>query len=178
MLNEASMPLDAETLALVHQLLDATEDFAGARAGWLLLHFSPSRWYGSRPEISKACFGRRGHVVAESQSQDQISEELDRLTQNIALMEKPGNRTPRAFESLRRSARAIRRQHHHSRWRLRQLGAQLHQDVSRARMVPAESLLEGYRKMMRDLARDEGREIEFRATSAMRECGTGGCLKR
>jgi two-component system chemotaxis sensor kinase CheA len=33
-------------------------------------------------------------------------------------------------------------------------------------MVPAESLLEGYRRMMRDLSRDEGKEIEFRATSA------------
>ena len=32
-------------------------------------------------------------------------------------------------------------------------------------MVPAESLLEGYRKMVRDLARDESKEVEFRATS-------------
>jgi two-component system chemotaxis sensor kinase CheA len=48
---------------------------------------------------------------------------------------------------------------------MRQLGKQLQQDVWQARMVPAESLIEGYRKMVRDLARDESKEIEFRATS-------------
>src|SRR5262249_19841520 len=37
--------------------------------------------------------------------------------------------------------------------------------VWRARMVPAESLLEGHRKMIRDLARDDGKRVEFQATS-------------
>ena len=45
------------------------------------------------------------------------------------------------------------------------LGKQLQRDVWQARLVPAESLIEGYRKMMRDLARDEGKQLEFRATS-------------
>ena len=47
---------------------------------------------------------------------------------------------------------------------MRNLGKQLQQDVWQARMVPAESLLEGYRKMVRDLARDQSKEIELRAS--------------
>ncbi len=45
------------------------------------------------------------------------------------------------------------------------LSRQLQRDVWQARMVPVESLIEGYRKMMRDLARDESKQIEFLATS-------------
>jgi two-component system chemotaxis sensor kinase CheA len=72
----------------------------------------------------------------------------------------------RQAHSVARQARTTRGLHHRSSWNMRQLGKQLQSDVWQARMVPAESLLEGYRKMMRDLARDEGKEIEFRATSA------------
>ncbi len=46
------------------------------------------------------------------------------------------------------------------------LGKQLQQDVWQARLAPAESLFEGLHKMMRDLARDASKEIEFRATSS------------
>ena len=59
----------------------------------------------------------------------------------------------------------MRRVHQRSSWTMHQLAKQLQRDVWQARMVPAESLLEGYRKMMRDLAREESKEIEFRATS-------------
>lgn len=69
----------------------------------------------------------------------------------------------RHVRSVSRQARTTRRLHHRSSWNMRQLGKQLQSDVWQARMVPAESLLEGYRRMMRDLARDEGKEIEFRA---------------
>ena len=31
-------------------------------------------------------------------------------------------------------------------------------------MVPAESVFQGFRKMIRDLARDEGKEIDFRVS--------------
>ena len=44
---------------------------------------------------------------------------------------------------------------------LRLLGQQVHDDVRRARMVPAESVFQGFRKMMRDLARDEAKEVDF-----------------
>jgi two-component system, chemotaxis family, sensor kinase CheA len=138
-------------------------------------------------------FRTAGGLVTESQHQSQVEEELGKLVQDIALVEKDSERARRSgavalspvsrsrevvrltslldsmerrLRSVSRQARRTRRLHHRSSWSMRQLGKQLQSDVWQARMVPAESLLEGYRKMMRDLARDEGKEIEFRATSA------------
>ena len=71
----------------------------------------------------------------------------------------------REAQSLARQTGAVRRLHQHSTWTVRRLGNQLQQDVWQALMLPAESLLEGYRKMIRDLARDEAKEIEFRVIS-------------
>jgi two-component system, chemotaxis family, sensor kinase CheA len=137
-------------------------------------------------------FRTAGGLITESQRQDRVTEELDALVRSLALIEKEGERARRSAtvalahsggrESARltslldslerqvrfvsRQARGTRRLHQRSSWSMRQLGNQLQRDVWQARMVPAESLLEGYRKMMRDLARDEGKEIEFRANSA------------
>ena len=87
------------------------------------------------------------------------SRELSRLAPLLDSMEL-------RIRSVSRRARATHRIHCRNSWNMRRLGKQLQSDVWQARMVPAESLLEGYRKMMRDLARDEGKEIEFRANSA------------
>jgi two-component system, chemotaxis family, sensor kinase CheA len=67
--------------------------------------------------------------------------------------------------SLARQTSAVRRLQQRSNWTVRRLGSQLQQDVWQALMLPAEGLLEGYRKMIRDLARDESKEIEFRVIS-------------
>lgn len=67
--------------------------------------------------------------------------------------------------SLSRQAGAVRRLQQHSTRTVRRLGGQLQQDVWQALMLPAEGLLEGYRKMIRDLARDESKEIEFHVVS-------------
>lgn len=48
--------------------------------------------------------------------------------------------------------------------RMRSLGRRLHLDARRVLMVPARSVFEGFTRMMRDLARDEGRPLEFRMT--------------
>jgi two-component system chemotaxis sensor kinase CheA len=58
-------------------------------------------------------------------------------------------------------ARAAHLLQQRASWSLRRLGEQLQEDVRRARMVPAEGVFEGFRKMVRDLARDEGKEVEF-----------------
>ena len=42
------------------------------------------------------------------------------------------------------------------------LSEQLQADVRHARMVPAESEFQGFRKMIRDLVRDQQKQIEFR----------------
>jgi two-component system chemotaxis sensor kinase CheA len=66
--------------------------------------------------------------------------------------------------ALASQSREVSRLQQQGAWALRKLGEQLQQDVRRARMVPAESVFEGFRKMIRDLARDEKKEIEFHVT--------------
>ena len=66
--------------------------------------------------------------------------------------------------ALARQARQTHRQHRQSSWTLRVLGRQLQHDVRQARTVPAESVFHPFRKMMRDLAQSEGKEIDFRLT--------------
>jgi two-component system chemotaxis sensor kinase CheA len=46
-------------------------------------------------------------------------------------------------------------------WRLRSRVAQLQQDVQKARLVPAHTVFQGFRKMMRDLSSAQGKQIEF-----------------
>jgi two-component system chemotaxis sensor kinase CheA len=133
-----------------------------------------------------------GGLLAESQRQNQVTEQLNGIANQLACMEKEAECARRAaaqplrsqdagsefsrlrvfldsmaqqVRSLSKQARAARRLQQRSSWTMRHLGKQLQQDVWQARLVPAEGLLEGYRKMVRDLARDEAKEIEFRATS-------------
>jgi len=49
-----------------------------------------------------------------------------------------------------------------SLWRTRHSAEQLQRDVWSARMAPAEDVFQGFRKMVRDLAREENKEIDFR----------------
>jgi len=49
-----------------------------------------------------------------------------------------------------------------SLWRTRHSAEQLQRDVWSARMAPAEDVFEGFRKMVRDLSREENKEIDFR----------------
>ncbi len=75
----------------------------------------------------------------------------------------------RQFESLEQALRAVTRQARGTRrvqqrsgWTLRQLGGELQQEVRQVRMVPAESIFGGFRKMVRDLARDAGKQVEVK----------------
>jgi two-component system chemotaxis sensor kinase CheA len=72
----------------------------------------------------------------------------------------------RQLRDVSRQVTTTRRLHQRHSWTLRQLGKQLQQAIGQARMIPAESLIEGHRKMVRDLAREAGKEIEFHASSA------------
>jgi two-component system, chemotaxis family, sensor kinase CheA len=56
--------------------------------------------------------------------------------------------------------------HQRSAYNTRRSAEQLQRDVWSARMSPAEDLFEGFRKMVRDLARDENKEIDFRLTGS------------
>jgi two-component system chemotaxis sensor kinase CheA len=68
------------------------------------------------------------------------------------------------LRALTRQARALGRSQRHNSWALRHLSGQLHEQIRQARMVPAETVFEGFRRMVRDIARDEGKQVEFQWT--------------
>lgn len=132
-----------------------------------------------------------GQLFSETMRQDRVEQELTQLERRITEMGAGWKRLQRAagaplrtlagnpelapvaeyletlvgeVQTLAGEVRRARLQQRRSAWSLRQLGEQLQDDVRQARMIPAESILGGFRKMMRDLARDAGREIEFRVS--------------
>ena len=69
----------------------------------------------------------------------------------------------RALAAQSRTASLLQRR---SAWNTQHSAEQLQRDVWSARMAPAEDLFEGFRKMVRDLARDENKEIDFRLSGS------------
>jgi two-component system chemotaxis sensor kinase CheA len=128
-----------------------------------------------------------GGILAETHRQNQIKAQLKGIAHQIATVEKEAGLIRRSgslhrgrartdanafLNSVESQARALARQtnevcrsHQRSSWTMARLGRQLQDEVWQARMVPADGLLEGFRKMMRDLARDESKEIDFRVTN-------------
>ncbi len=82
---------------------------------------------------------------------------MERVADSLALVE-------RRVRALSRRARAVRQAHQRGAWALGQFGGQLQEDARRVRMVAAEIVFQSFRKMVRDLARDEGKEVEFRVS--------------
>lgn len=68
------------------------------------------------------------------------------------------------LRSISRQARLSRRQQQRTGWTLRQLASELQQEVRDARMVPAESVFAGFRKMVRDLARESGKLVDVQVS--------------
>lgn len=64
-----------------------------------------------------------------------------------------------ALTGITRELRTVRRQQQRTGWSLRQLGNDLQQEVRQVRMVPADSIFGGFRKMVRDLARAAGKQV-------------------
>jgi two-component system chemotaxis sensor kinase CheA len=79
----------------------------------------------------------------------------------------------RHIESLEQMVRALaaqsmttRRMQQRYAWDTLRSGEELQRDMWSARMAPAEDIFEGFRKMVRDLAREESKEIDFRLTGS------------
>jgi two-component system, chemotaxis family, sensor kinase CheA len=68
--------------------------------------------------------------------------------------------------SLAAQSRTTRLLQQRSEWNTRRSADQLQRDVWSARMAPAEDLFEGFRRMVRDLARQENKQIEFRLSGS------------
>ena len=68
--------------------------------------------------------------------------------------------------SLGAQSRAARQLQQRSAWNTQRSAEQLQRDVWSARMAPAEDLFEGFRKMVRGLASEERKEIDFRLSGS------------
>jgi two-component system chemotaxis sensor kinase CheA len=67
----------------------------------------------------------------------------------------------RQVSSLAKRTRQLSVEQRRVAWQLRTRSAQVQRDVYEARLVPAHSIFQGFRKMVRDLARSEQKDIEF-----------------
>lgn len=63
---------------------------------------------------------------------------------------------------MSRQLRAVTADQRNDNFSLRLLGEQLQEDVQTARLMPASDVFESFSKMMRDLAKDESKEVDFK----------------
>lgn len=132
-----------------------------------------------------------GQLLVEGLRQQQVSRQLRQVSEHLAETAAERDRVRRAgarvFQTLEASPElapaarylnfldhqvqriskevsAARRMHEQNAWTLRTLSSELQRDVRQARMVPAENVFEGFRKMVRDLARGEGKAIDLHIT--------------
>jgi len=70
------------------------------------------------------------------------------------------------LRSLAGQSAAAHQLQQRSAWNTQRSAEQLQRDVWSARMAPAEDLFEGFRKMVRDLAAEENKEIDFRLSGS------------
>jgi two-component system chemotaxis sensor kinase CheA len=69
----------------------------------------------------------------------------------------------RQLANLVRRTSTLSVEHRQVAWQLQARSGQVQRDVHEARLVPAHNVFQGFRKMVRDLAKSEGKEIEFEA---------------
>ena len=132
-----------------------------------------------------------GELLTESLRQKDIAERLARVSRQLEEMAAERARArragPRAFHVLdsspelaaagrylnyvdhqlhllARDIDAAGHAHTKNVWTLRSLATELQRDVRQARMVPVENVFDGFRKMVRDLSRDEGKPCDLHAT--------------
>jgi two-component system chemotaxis sensor kinase CheA len=134
-----------------------------------------------------------GQILVESRRQASVTGELDTLDTQIAEMAAECERfrksasallwrlssqpeyasiirhvgfveqTARSLASQSRAARLLQQR---SAWNIQRSAEELQRDVWSARMAPAEDLFEGFRKMVRDLATEENKQIDFRLSGS------------
>jgi two-component system, chemotaxis family, sensor kinase CheA len=134
-----------------------------------------------------------GQILTESLRQESVSGELDSLNAQIVEMEAECARFRKAstafswrlanqpeyasvtrhlafieqkVRGLAAQSRSARLRQQRSAWNTKRSAEQLQRDLWSARMAPAEDLLEGFRKMVRDLARSQKKEIDFRTNGS------------
>ncbi len=126
---------------------------------------------------------RQADITAELDDLDgqvtEVASECDRFHKaSAALLRRLANQRDcspliRHVEFLEHRVRAIaarsmtaRVLQHRSAWNTQRSAERLQRDVWSARMAPAEDLFEGFRKMVRELARVENKRIDFRLSGS------------
>lgn len=109
-----------------------------------------------------------GRLVAEASRQDVLGEALDELFERTEKLRQASDRvSPAAGElhaglvELSQQVQRVRLLQRDARWSLRALGERQFEEVRRIGMVPIGAIFEGFPKMMRDLAAETGRQVEF-----------------
>jgi two-component system chemotaxis sensor kinase CheA len=64
------------------------------------------------------------------------------------------------FRQVRRYGKSARRLQQRTGWALRQLGTELQRELRQARMIPADNVFGGFRKMVRDIAKDHNKQVD------------------
>lgn len=102
-----------------------------------------------------AVLRQSGEIVSETSRQERIADDLRRLRRELGALQ-----TDRSLEDILGRLKEVGETQIDAAWRLRKLGAELHHNVRDLRIVPVESVFGGFRKIVRDLARDEGKLID------------------
>ncbi|MEX1231706.1 MAG: Hpt domain-containing protein, partial [Planctomycetaceae bacterium] len=130
-------------------------------------------------------------LITESVGQDEVGRELEDICSHINEMQRERdairsntvinlhslkslpefNRLANYFESVDRGVQALARRtrqlcavQKRNLWLLKSRGREIQQDVLQARMIPAEIVFQGARKLIRDLARDQEKLVDFHVT--------------
>ncbi|MGE0424141.1 MAG: response regulator [Reyranellaceae bacterium] len=114
-------------------------------------------------EALDAVLRQSGEIVSETSRQERIADELRRLRRELgarrAAAAQAGPAGDHSLDDILDRLKELNDVQIDAAWRLRKLGSQLHHDVRDLRIVPAESVFGGFRKMIRDLARDNGKDV-------------------
>jgi two-component system chemotaxis sensor kinase CheA len=104
-------------------------------------------------ELNRECESFR-RAASASVHRLSMTPEFARIAQYLELID-------RSSSALVKKTRQLMAEQRRVAWRLRAGSGQVQRDVHSARLVPAHSVFQGFRKMVRDLAKSQGKEIEF-----------------
>lgn len=108
---------------------------------------------------------RSGELVVESARSRRIAEELQRLERALRALRRARQGAPdSALDAIGERLRTVSALQQDASWRLRRLSRALDGDVRALRLVPADTIFGGVRKIVRDLAEAAGRQVEVTVT--------------
>jgi two-component system chemotaxis sensor kinase CheA len=155
--------------------------------------FQPAEMVRLPAEVLDRLVGSTGQILMESLRQESVTGELDTLDSHLGEIASECVRFRRAsaaplwrlsslpeyatvirhisfveqgLRALTRRSKTARVLQQRSVWNTQRSAEHLQRNVWSARMAPAEDLFEAFRKMVRNLARDENKEIDFKLSGS------------